>query len=170
VQTVRPHPLGLTLHVRDHLHDLAVQPLPRLERVAVLGIVEPVLVLVEIDAERVLRLCAALFTFWYMRGYNVEGQSFLEQAVALRSGAAASVRAKVLSDAAIMAFFSDDLERAEALREVLGAPMHPVERADYEQAVAAARMKVGEEALSKAWTKGRATPVEQVVARALRMG
>ncbi len=59
---------------------------------------------------------------------------------------------------------------AEALREVLGAPMHPVERVDYEQAVAAARMKVGEEALSKAWTRGRATPVEEGITTVLRMG
>ncbi len=58
---------------------------------------------------------------------------------------------------------------AEALREVLGAPMHPVERADYEKAVAAARRQLGEEACARAWAKGRITPVEQVIATVLKM-
>jgi tetratricopeptide (TPR) repeat protein len=58
---------------------------------------------------------------------------------------------------------------AEALREVLGAPMYPVERADYEQAVAAARKQLGEEACARAWAKGRITPVEQVIATLLKM-
>jgi tetratricopeptide (TPR) repeat protein len=58
---------------------------------------------------------------------------------------------------------------AEALREVLGVPMYPVERADYEQAVAAARKQLGEEASARAWAKGRITPVEQVIATLLKM-
>ncbi len=58
---------------------------------------------------------------------------------------------------------------AEALREVLGTPMHPVERADYDKAVAAAQGKVGEEAFARAWARGRITPVEQVIATALKM-
>jgi tetratricopeptide (TPR) repeat protein len=58
---------------------------------------------------------------------------------------------------------------AEALREVLGVPMYPVERADYEQAVAAARKQLGEEACARAWAKGRITPVEQVIATMLKM-
>ena len=66
------------------------------------------------QAERVLRMCAALFTFWYMRGYLVEGQAFLEQAVVVRSDAAAPLQAKILSDAADMATFIDDFEQAEA--------------------------------------------------------
>ncbi len=67
------------------------------------------------QAERVLRLCSALYDFWYMRGYNLEGQAFLEQALALRSGVKASVQARVLSNAADMAFAIDDLQRAETL-------------------------------------------------------
>ncbi len=59
--------------------------------------------------------------------------------------------------------------RAEALREELGAPRHPVKRADYEQAVAAARRELGEEAFATAWAKGRTTPVEQVIASVLQM-
>src|SRR6266851_2633378 len=300
-------------------------------------------------AERVLRLCAALYPFWYMHAYTLEGQAFLEQALAVRSGVKASVQAQVLSDAASMAMLVDNSERAEtlggeglalyrdlgdhvgiatclsllgsvarargqyllarllfvsqrdpeqaqllaeqslahfeeqgigwmrafalgllgqihlargewtqartlleesavflqetgsrfdsieplldlaraavaqhdlvearrrcqeslriqvavgsqalipaclevmgtllaaqgrareavelwgtaeALREVLGAPMHPVERADYEKAVAAARRQLGEEACARAWAKGRITPVEQVIATVLKM-
>jgi hypothetical protein len=58
---------------------------------------------------------------------------------------------------------------AEALREVLGVPMYPVERADYDKAVAAARKQLGEEAYARAWEKGRITPVEQVIATLLKM-
>lgn len=66
-------------------------------------------------AERALSLCAALHPFWYMRGYILEGQAFLEQALAVRSEVSAPVRAKVLSAGVDMAFAIDDLERAEAL-------------------------------------------------------
>src|SRR5260370_26135098 len=68
-------------------------------------------------AEQVLRLCAALYAFWYMRFYLLEGQAFLEQALAMRSGVKASVQAQVLNDAAAMAFAIDDFERAETLGE-----------------------------------------------------
>jgi len=67
------------------------------------------------QAERVLRLCTALYDFWYMRSYILEGQAFLEQALAVRSGVKAWVQARVLSNAADMAFAIDDLERAETL-------------------------------------------------------
>ncbi len=66
-------------------------------------------------AERVLRLCAALYPFWYMHAYTLEGQAFLEQALAVRSGVKASVQAHVLSDAASMAMLVDNSERAETL-------------------------------------------------------
>jgi predicted ATPase/class 3 adenylate cyclase len=66
-------------------------------------------------AERALRLCAALHLFWEMRGYNLEGQAYLEQALAVRSGMRAAVQAQVLLDAAAMAVSVDDFERAETL-------------------------------------------------------
>jgi tetratricopeptide (TPR) repeat protein len=58
---------------------------------------------------------------------------------------------------------------AEALREVLGTPMHPVERTGYEKAVTVARRQLGEEACARAWEKGRITPLEQVIATMLKM-
>jgi predicted ATPase/class 3 adenylate cyclase len=44
---------------------------------------------------------------------------------------------------------------AEALREAIGAPLPPVERADYEQAVATARDRLGKDAFASAWAEGR---------------
>src|SRR6516225_339117 len=46
--------------------------------------------------EIALRLGGALRQFWYMRSYFSEGRDFLERALTLREGVAASVRAKAL--------------------------------------------------------------------------
>jgi len=59
---------------------------------------------------------------------------------------------------------------AEALREAIGAPMPPVYRATYEQAVALARAQVGEEAFAAAWAEGLAMPLEQTINDVLKMG
>jgi predicted ATPase/class 3 adenylate cyclase len=59
---------------------------------------------------------------------------------------------------------------AEAVREVIGVPIPPVERANYERAVAAARAQLGKKAFAAAWAEGRATPLEQGIANALKMG
>lgn len=53
---------------------------------------------------------------------------------------------------------------AEPLRETMGTPMPPVERPQYERAVAAMRTQVGENAFAIAWAEGRAMSVEQVLA------
>jgi DNA-binding NarL/FixJ family response regulator len=53
---------------------------------------------------------------------------------------------------------------AEALREAKGTPLPPVYRADYEQAVAAARSHLGEKALATAWAQGRTMSPEQALA------
>jgi predicted ATPase/class 3 adenylate cyclase len=52
---------------------------------------------------------------------------------------------------------------AEALREAIGAPVPSIERADYDQAVAAVRDALGESAFVTAWTQGRMTTAEQVL-------
>jgi hypothetical protein len=56
---------------------------------------------------------------------------------------------------------------AEALREALGAPSHPVERADYDPAVAAVRDQLGEEAFIATWQEGRLMPADQALPRAV---
>ena len=52
---------------------------------------------------------------------------------------------------------------AEALRDAIGAPLQPIERADYEQAVAIAREHLGEETFDSAWAEGRAMTAEQIL-------
>jgi predicted ATPase len=65
------------------------------------------------QAEHALRLCTALSWFWYIRGYIREGQTFMEQALALRESVAAPVRARALYTAADLAFYLEDLQRTE---------------------------------------------------------
>ncbi len=52
---------------------------------------------------------------------------------------------------------------AQALREAIGAPLQPIEWADYEQAVGTTRDHLGEETFSSAWAEGRAMTAEQVL-------
>jgi hypothetical protein len=59
---------------------------------------------------------------------------------------------------------------AEALRDILCLPLGPVDRAEYERNVAAARAALGKEAFVAAWAEGRAMTLEQAVAYALNEG
>ncbi|HEY6406565.1 MAG TPA: response regulator transcription factor, partial [Ktedonobacteraceae bacterium] len=52
---------------------------------------------------------------------------------------------------------------AAALRDTIGAPMPPIERAGYEQATAAVRRHLGEKAFAAAWAEGRRLTPEQVL-------
>jgi tetratricopeptide (TPR) repeat protein len=52
---------------------------------------------------------------------------------------------------------------ADALREAIGAPLPPVERAGYDQALAAVRDRLGEVALVAAWAQGRTMTAEQAL-------
>ena len=51
---------------------------------------------------------------------------------------------------------------AATVRAEIVAPMPPIYRPDYIQAVAAARESLDEEAFQMAWTEGRRTSLEQV--------
>jgi ATP/maltotriose-dependent transcriptional regulator MalT len=53
---------------------------------------------------------------------------------------------------------------AEALREAMDVPRLPVDRVGYEQAVAAARAQLGEDAFAAAWSEGRTMTPEQALA------
>ncbi len=50
------------------------------------------------------------------------------------------------------------------LREVMGTPLHPVYRANYEQARAQARATLGEQTFRTAWAEGRSMTPEQALA------
>ena len=52
---------------------------------------------------------------------------------------------------------------ADALRDALGVPIPPFELADYERALTAARVQLGERAFSAAWAQGRAMTPEQAL-------
>jgi predicted ATPase/class 3 adenylate cyclase/DNA-binding CsgD family transcriptional regulator len=65
--------------------------------------------------EIALRLGAALWQFWRVRGHVSEGRTFLEQALVKSKGIEAPVRVKALIAAARLADSQDDTDRAEAL-------------------------------------------------------
>jgi ATP/maltotriose-dependent transcriptional regulator MalT len=52
---------------------------------------------------------------------------------------------------------------AEGLRESMGVPIWPVERAAYERTVERVRAQLGEQAFAAAWNEGRMTSPEQVL-------
>ncbi len=56
------------------------------------------------------------------------------------------------------------LGTAEALREALGTPLPPVDRATYERSIAATRAQLGEQSFAAAWAEGRTMTPEQVLA------
>src|SRR5439155_15643079 len=56
---------------------------------------------------------------------------------------------------------------AEVHREVIGAPLPPVERAAYQESIAAARSQLGDKTFASAWAEGRAmTPEQALTAKA----
>ncbi len=55
-------------------------------------------------------------------------------------------------------------EKTIALREAIGAPLQPIERADYDHTVAAVRGHLGEEAFVSAWAEGHTMTAEQMFA------
>jgi predicted ATPase/class 3 adenylate cyclase len=57
---------------------------------------------------------------------------------------------------------------AGALREAIGSPLAPVDRAEYDRSVAAVRAVLGEVAFAAAWAAGRAMSLEQATALALQ--
>jgi predicted ATPase/class 3 adenylate cyclase len=59
------------------------------------------------------------------------------------------------------------LGAAEALREVIGAPLPPADRAGHDRSVPAVRTALGEQAFATAWAEGRAMSLDEAVAFAL---
>ncbi len=119
------------------------------------------------QAEQALRFCTALSWFWNIHGYHREGQTFLEQALALRESVSVSVKAKALYTAADLAFILDNLERTERLAsESLDLFRELGDKAG----IAGALWHLG----SSAWAKAQFTPawhqLEEVAALYLEMG
>jgi predicted ATPase/DNA-binding CsgD family transcriptional regulator len=55
------------------------------------------------------------------------------------------------------------LGAAARLREAIGAPVHPVDRADHDRAVHASLSALGADAYAKAWSSGQALSVDAVI-------
>ncbi len=53
---------------------------------------------------------------------------------------------------------------AEAIRDAIGVPIPPVELADYERSLSAARAHLGERAFAAAWSQGRSMTPQQALA------
>lgn len=68
------------------------------------------------ETEPALRLCGALGDFWHVRGYLSEGRRWLEAALEEGEGPA-TVRTKVLSEAAFMGWEQGDFERSISLSQ-----------------------------------------------------
>ncbi len=71
--------------------------------------------------------------------------------------------ASVVAVQGVLAWATRLWATAQALREAIGAPLPPIEWADYEQAVTTARDQLGEETFASAWAEGRALTAEQVL-------
>ncbi|HEX6095318.1 MAG TPA: protein kinase [Thermoanaerobaculia bacterium] len=69
------------------------------------------------DAEVALRLGAALWWMWHVRGRYAEGRRAIETILAVPDGENVSVRAKAQTGAGAMAFFQCDYERSIELLE-----------------------------------------------------
>jgi predicted ATPase len=65
--------------------------------------------------ELALRLSAALWQFWEVRGHYSEGRTFLERALVVSEGTVTFYRMKALKGAASMAVYQGDTERGEVL-------------------------------------------------------
>jgi non-specific serine/threonine protein kinase len=69
------------------------------------------------DAGLGVRLAAALWPFWFARGYLSEGRRWLERAITLSDSLSTLARAKALNGAGSIATFQDEYEAAKALIE-----------------------------------------------------
>jgi hypothetical protein len=58
---------------------------------------------------------------------------------------------------------------AHALREGMGAPLPPVDRAAHDSVLAACRAQLGEAAFAKAWAQAAARPWQEVVKEVLEL-
>jgi len=69
------------------------------------------------EAETRLRIAAALWRFWWMRGHLTEGRGWLARALSTADDLPSTVRGKALSGAGILAESQGDYEPAIALHE-----------------------------------------------------
>jgi predicted ATPase/DNA-binding CsgD family transcriptional regulator len=69
------------------------------------------------EPEPALRLGAALWRFWCVRGHLSEGRGWLDAAIGLNSASAGRARARAQTGAAVLAHYQGDYARGETLAE-----------------------------------------------------
>jgi predicted ATPase/DNA-binding CsgD family transcriptional regulator len=87
------------------------------------------------DRETALRLGGALWRFWLSQGHLSEGRRWLEDALAGGGDASASVRAKALNGAGVLAHYQSDYGR---VAELCGESLQLSRRLEDKQGIAAA--------------------------------
>jgi predicted ATPase/transcriptional regulator with XRE-family HTH domain len=146
-----------------------------LERAANLGF-EALALLRGLGDREAMAICLAnLGTVARRRGELAQAQALQREALALDQQRGDLRRCaedlEVLASTAGVARQGEHAARllgaAAAEREALGAPQPPQERADVDQAVAAARATLGEEAWAAAFAAGRAMTLEDAIVEAL---
>jgi non-specific serine/threonine protein kinase len=122
----------------------------------------------------IARLLAALGCMVQARGEYEQAATYLKEALQLSHEVGArGMLAETLEGMAWLLVAQGHATAArvggaaEALREALGAALHPLLHSGHEQAVGAMRAALGEAAFAAAWAEGRALPLDEAVALAL---
>jgi predicted ATPase/DNA-binding CsgD family transcriptional regulator len=115
------------------------------------------------EREMALRLSAALWMFWWVRGHWSEGRNFLNRALSASEGTAASVRAKALYAAANLTFVQSDYEWAEALSE---ESLELYRQLGHQVGIAHSLYLLG----TVSWARGNTTAAHSLLEEALALG
>jgi len=115
------------------------------------------------EREMALRLAAALWMFWWVRGHWSEGRNFLNRALSASEGTAASVRAKALYAAANLTFVQSDYEWAEALSE---ESLELYRELGHQVGIAHSLYLLG----TVSWARGNTTAARSLLEEALALG
>jgi hypothetical protein len=118
---------------------------------------------------------AALGCVVQARGEHGQAATYLREGLQISHAIGArGVLAEALEGMAWLAVAEEQAARAaqvggaaEALREALGAALHPVSRPGHDRGVAAMRPALGETGFAAAWGEGRALPLDEAVSFAL---
>jgi predicted ATPase/DNA-binding SARP family transcriptional activator len=116
-----------------------------------------------------------LGTFALSQGDYGAARALLEESLAIfRELGSKWGIASILEGLAALAVAQAQSERAarlfgaeEGLREAMGAPLPPADRAEHDRSVAAVRTALGEEGFAAAWAEGQRMELEQAIACAL---
>jgi len=110
-----------------------------------------------------------------MRGDQVLATRLLDESVTIARKTGSNGRlAECLEGLAVVAGLEGRFERAARLlgaaarlRESIGAPAHPVDRADHERTVAASLAGLGQSAYDAAWRAGLSMSLDDVISSAV---